>query len=193
MGNCCVVEGAVDHWIYVKTGDRKGSGTDANLRCILYDNKGHQSPVIDLDCYFKSDFERGKTDVFQAAGLHEFGDIDRIELWRDNPGVDPDWFCEVIVVNDRRTEKCFYFPVQRWMRPELRYKIQQFDTILPQFDPNRDQRHAELEDRRGLYQYGQTAPDLPVQVRVLFIRANVLWAICIQVRTHQTARSQIAV
>jgi arachidonate 5-lipoxygenase len=96
--------------------------------------------------------------------LQEFGDITNIEFWREKNDEEADWYCEVIVVNDRRTDKCFYFPVQRWVKPNHHYKIQEFATILPQFDPNRDDRQKELDEKRILYTYGQTAPDLPVQV-----------------------------
>ncbi len=165
MGNqCCVVEGAIDHWIYIKTGDCKGSGpTDAKVRLLLFDERGNQSPEIALDCYFKSDFQRGNSEVFQAPPLGGFGEIVRIEMWKDGPP-NTDWYCETIMVNDRRSDRCAYFPVHRWVQPNLRYKITAFDTLLPQFDPNKDQRDAELREKRELYQYGQTAPDLPVQV-----------------------------
>ncbi|KAK2188581.1 hypothetical protein NP493_128g05087 [Ridgeia piscesae] len=165
MGNCCSVEGAIDHWIYVKTGDRKGSGTDANVRAILYDNAGHESPVINLDCYFQNDYERGKTEVFQAPPLKDFGAVAKVEVWRDNTDVRADWFCEVVVVNDRRTDRWFYFPLQRWMVPQRRYVVCAYDTALPQLDENRRLREKDLEERRMLYQYAQRAPDLPVQIK----------------------------
>lgn len=164
MGNCCSVQGAVDHWVYVKTGDRKGVGSDADLKVILSDSANHKSSEIPLKCSFSADFQRGKTDVFQAPGLQEFGDITHIEFWREKDDEEADWYCEVVVVNDRRTDKCFYFPIQRWVKPNRRYKIQEFDTMLPQFDPNRDERQKELEEKRLLFTFGQTAPDLPVQV-----------------------------
>jgi len=166
MGNCCVVEGAVDHWIYVKSGDRKGLGTGASLRLIVQDVRGQLSTEIRHEIYFKNDFERGKTDVFDAPSLAGFGDLARVELWRDGAGGSSaaDWFCEAVLVNNRRTEKCYYFPVLRWLRPNQRYKIEQFDTMLPQQDPNKEQRTKELEMKRELYQYGQSGPDLPVQV-----------------------------
>ena len=170
MGNCCGVEGAIDHWVYVKTGDRKGNNTDVNLRAILHDVKGNQSEVINLDCRFNNDFEKSKPHVIQAPSLgHDFSDVVLIELWRDNPGVPADWFCEVIVVNDRRTNRNYYFPVQRWLKPLERYKLQVYDTLLPQLDPNKDQRDKELSELRLVYNYGTKAADLPVQVfKVLY-------------------------
>lgn len=166
MGNCCVVEGAIDHWVYVKTGDRKSSNTNVILRAILHDVNGNQSPIINLDCLFNSDFEKNKPHVFQAPSLGDFSDVVLIEFWRENDGP-PDWFCEVIIVNDRRTERNFYFPVQRWVKPRLRYKMQVYDTLLPQLDPNKDQRDGELAELREVYRYGQKADDLPVQVAIV--------------------------
>ena len=46
-----------------------------------------------------------------------------------------------------------------------RFKIDQFDTgISFPDDPRKEPRDKELELMRDIYQYGQTAPDLPVQV-----------------------------
>ena len=164
MGNFCGVEGAVDHWIYVKTGDRKHAGTDANVKVILYDVKGQKSPEIKLDCIFHNDFERGQTDTFQAPGLKHMSDITHIEVWRDNSGVAPDWFCEVIMVNDVKRDKCFYFPLQKWLVADYHYMVPQYNTSLPQFDEYPDQRNQELEYKREVYQFIQHAPDLPMQV-----------------------------
>ena len=46
-----------------------------------------------------------------------------------------------------------------------RFKIDQFDTGISRGDdPRKETRDKELELMRNIYQYGQTAPDLPVQV-----------------------------
>ena len=46
-----------------------------------------------------------------------------------------------------------------------RFKIEQFDTgISYPDDPRKEPRDKELELMKNIYQYGQTAPDLPVQV-----------------------------
>jgi len=66
MGNCCAVEGAVDHWIYVKVGDRKPPMSDARLRVIVEDVDGKQSPPLKLDCVSKNQFERGSQEVFEV-------------------------------------------------------------------------------------------------------------------------------
>ncbi len=166
MGNLCSVEGRIDHWIYIKTGDRKNAGTDANIKMILYDVRNIKSPEMSFNCAFRNDFERGQTDTFQCPPLGNMGDIHIMELWKDDAGLASDWFCEVIMVNDAKREKCFYFPVQKWIRPGQHYMIQAGNTCLPQFDPYPEQRSFELEDKKRLYQYSQQAPDMPVQVRI---------------------------
>ena len=46
-----------------------------------------------------------------------------------------------------------------------RFKIDQFDTgISFPDDPHKEARDQELEMLQNIYQYGQTAADLPVQV-----------------------------
>ena len=59
--------------------------------------------------------------VLQARELSQFDDITRIELWREGSTPDAayaDFYCEVVAINDRDTEKWFYFPVQRWLAPD---------------------------------------------------------------------------
>ena len=79
MGNCCTVEGAVDHWIYVKVGDRKQPMTDARLRVIVQDIAGKQSQTIKLDCYAKNEFERGTQEVFEVRTLR---DSYQLRIWQ---------------------------------------------------------------------------------------------------------------
>ena len=189
MGNCCTVEGAIDHWIYVKTGDHKDPKTNVKLYTVLYDKKGNRSPEIPLILSFPNEFERGYSEVFQAPPLGTgFDDVDRIELWRevatDVQAPVQDWYCEVIIINDRRFDRWFHFPVQRWVKPNHRYKVMLYDCLLPQFDPNTDQRQSELEEKREVYQYGQTAIDLPVQV-------SSVKEVCFPVSAHSLLASQL--
>ena len=60
----------------------------------------------------------------KAPELYGLKEIDKIELWREGETslVDDmaaaDLYCELIVINNRRTEKWFYFPVLRWLAPD---------------------------------------------------------------------------
>ena len=65
MGNCC--QGPPSEYsIYIRTGDRKNAGTDANVRIILHDDHGHSSEEITLDNFLRNDFERGALDQFEV-------------------------------------------------------------------------------------------------------------------------------
>ena len=57
-----------------------------------------------------------------------------------------------------------------------RFKIDQFDTCIScPDDPRKELRDKELEMMRDIYQYGQTAPDLPVQVSKKPTEVSVLF------------------
>lgn len=59
--------------IHVTTGDRKRAGTDANIRMILYDEKGQATDTIKLGRAFRNDHERGSTCTFAAFSGNGFG------------------------------------------------------------------------------------------------------------------------
>lgn len=48
----------------------------------------------------------------------------KLELWREGDTslsddmAAADFYCELIVINNRSTEKWFYFPVLRWLAPD---------------------------------------------------------------------------
>ena len=66
MGNC--VQGpSSEYTIYIRTGDRKNAGTDANVRIVLHDEKGNASEEIVLDNFLRNDFERGALDQFDVS------------------------------------------------------------------------------------------------------------------------------
>ena len=76
-------------------------------------------------------------------------DIAEIELWKEDS--DAGWFCDLITILDLDTGFSTLFPVQRWVRPGIRYRIRAFDTCLPQDDPYPEQRIRELEYKRRVY------------------------------------------
>jgi len=62
--------------------------------------------------------------MYQAPELYGMKEIDKIELWREggtslaDDMVAADFYCELVVINNRSTEKWFYFPVLRWLAPD---------------------------------------------------------------------------
>ena len=156
--------------IYVKTGDKKHAGTDANVRIKLHNTSGVISDGLTLDNFFRNDFESGQLDVFPIKNMKmkDFsGAVARIEFWRDNAGLGADWYVDKIVVENRKTNDIYIFPVFRWIKPDSHYLIEHLDTSLPQFDPHKDQRKVELDDKREVYQTAQKVPYGPAQVTLV--------------------------
>ena len=168
MGACLSVQNS-QFLIYVRTGDKKNAGTDANVKIKLHDSNGNHTDDLVLDNFFRNDFESGNLDVFPIKDLKQkqfAGKISRIEFWRDNAGLGADWFVDQITVENRKTNDLYIFPVFRWIKPDYHYLIEHLDTSLPQFDPHSDQRKQELEDKRVTYEIVQKFPGAPAQVCV---------------------------
>jgi len=166
MGACLGVQNA-KFVIYVKTGDKKNAGTDANVKIRLHDDNGKQTDDLTLDNFFRNDFESGQLDVFPIKDIKIKGFdgcVTRVEFWRDNAGLGADWYVDKIVVENRKTNATFTFPVFRWIRPDYHYLIEHLDTSLPQFDPHQDQRKEELGIKQNVYQIAQKVPNGPAQV-----------------------------
>lgn len=138
--------------IIVKTGDRKGAGTDANVVIALYDEEGRRSNDLYLDSFLRDDFESGGRDRFlKISGVVDFGTVSHIELWRDSKGLFDDWFCDVIEVINMKTKERHVFPVHRWIPANRKFKLRHFDMILPQRDEMLHLREEELKSKKELY------------------------------------------
>ncbi|XP_064636931.1 allene oxide synthase-lipoxygenase protein-like isoform X2 [Lineus longissimus] len=169
MGNVlsCTGTARAEYVVYVRTGDKKRAGTDANVKFQMHDSDNRSTPPQDLDVLFKDDFERGETDVFPLRNVNKIGPIQAVEFWRDNTGVSPNWFVEKIVVEDRKRHTFYFFPVHRWIKEDRHYIIQRLDTSLPQYDEHSEQRHLELKEMQALYEYEEKFPGAPVQIKEL--------------------------
>ncbi|XP_076446963.1 allene oxide synthase-lipoxygenase protein-like [Babylonia areolata] len=169
MGNCCQGPPS-EYTVYIRTGDRKNAGTDANVRIVLHDDKGHRSDQIVLDNFLRNDFERGALDQFEVPknklnAVERLGKIVKIEFWRDDSGLGSDWYVDKVVVENKSTNAMYVFPVFRWVRPDWHYFIKHLDTSLPQFEEYREQRDKELDEKRRTYVFSQKAPGMPAQIK----------------------------
>lgn len=153
-----------DFLVFVRTGDRKHASTDANVKIVLINEQGQRSREITLDNLLRDDFKTGASDTFAVRNLRDFGRIEKIEFWRDNAGVSPDWFVMKIMVENVKTNEMSIFPVFRWIKANYHYKICHLDTILPQFDQHTEQRKMELDEKRKIYIGEQKGPGLPIMV-----------------------------
>lgn len=155
----------VNFTIYVKTGDRLHSGTDANVKIILCDSNGNKTDALVLDKFFRNDFEKGSTDTFPIKKpSHYENDVTDIEFWRDSAGLASDWYVDRITIENMKTHDIFVFPVYRWIKADYHYTIRHLDTSLPQYDPYPNQRKMELKDKTQLYQVHQKIKGGPAQV-----------------------------
>lgn len=156
------------HYVaHVKTGDRKGAGTDANVWLVLHDEHGNASKETKLNSTFHNDHERGQMSSYGIMNANHLGRIAKVEFWRDSFGIGDSWYLDIIQVENRKTGELHHFPVHRWIQPDLKYLFPEYDACLPQFDIHREQRDEELKAKRPQYQYILNIEDGPCQVKCL--------------------------
>ncbi|XP_063413650.1 allene oxide synthase-lipoxygenase protein-like isoform X2 [Mytilus trossulus] len=156
----------VSYKITVKTGDKKGAGTDANVYIILH-GKGIQTIKYTLDTFFKNDFERGNIDNYSVDFDVNIPEVQRIELWRDAYGLFSNWYLDWIEVTNLATNITTIFPAMKWIKENQRYFFNHIDTCLPQDDPFKEERMFELQNMQRDYQIQVKVPGLPAQVKEL--------------------------
>ncbi|XP_055894547.1 allene oxide synthase-lipoxygenase protein-like isoform X2 [Biomphalaria glabrata] len=167
-----------DYKVEIKTGDRIGAGTDANVWIKLYDDIGRSTPAMRLEQVFKNTFEQCSTDHFEISAsktknLKKDGPVARIEFWRDNCGPSSDWYVDIIYVTNKVTKSKFVFPVYRWVKANYHYKLKHLNTSLPQYEDEdlKEHRKMFLDDKRKSYRLDQKFPkefpNGPVQVNTL--------------------------
>lgn len=153
--------------VHVRTGDRKGAGTDANVFIILEDVDGKRTPETKLDKLLHNDHERGQTCTYQIYTAQGFKEIVRIELWRDDHGFGADWYVDLIHVEHQKLNSSHSFPIQRWINANVKYQFAEHDCHLPHKDPHLEQRKRELTHKKKEYAYVITIPDGPAQIQNL--------------------------
>ncbi|CAC5371111.1 ALOX5 [Mytilus coruscus] len=150
--------------VQVKTGDKKGAGTDANVRIIFHGKDGYKSEPKTLDEFFRNDFEAGNIDSFIVSLEQNFDKIDAIELWQDGTGLFAAWYVDWVEVTIEETGDIFIFPVFRWIKENYHYRIRHLDTCLPKNDSYHKQREMELEEKREMYKLVVKVQGAPIQV-----------------------------
>lgn len=150
--------------VKIKTGDKKGAGTDANVTLVLLGNDGKVTKPAALANWLWNDFERGQLDVFGIQDDTDISEVLEIKIRRDKAGIFSDWFVEYIEVTNQRSGIISVFPILRWIHSDVDLYFGKYDTFLPQSDPRSEQRNAELRKKRTVYEYEEPAPGLPVQV-----------------------------
>lgn len=99
----------VDYKITIKTADRPGASTDANIFIIVSGKEG-ESKEMQLD-NSQDNFERGCTDVFTVSSI-SLGELTKIRLRSDNKGFGGAWLPESIQIYDESSKKTIFFPTK---------------------------------------------------------------------------------
>ncbi|XP_078530890.1 lipoxygenase homology domain-containing protein 1 isoform X2 [Lissotriton helveticus] len=101
--------------VKVKTGDKKNSGTDANVYLILYGEKDDTGFMnLKASKTNKNKFERGKTDVFTVEAV-DIGDLKKIKIGHDNKGSSAGWFLDWVEIDAPSLGQRMKFPCGRWL------------------------------------------------------------------------------
>ncbi|XP_033100800.1 arachidonate 5-lipoxygenase-like [Anneissia japonica] len=163
MGNTTSKQG--DYQVLVKTSERKGAGSKARVHIALINRDGKRSKDYKIDTGFREELEKGGQNIF-PINLKDFGEIAKVELWRDRRLGKNDWCVEWIMIRDNVREDIYEFPINRWITAGgMRKRWSRYDSILPQNDPDHIQRKKELEMKRLQYLFHQKFPGLPAQVK----------------------------
>jgi len=172
MGNnngCLECFEPTDYIISIKTGDTKGSGLHNSAHIVLVNEEDVESRQIKLSGCCVTVFKKGRTDKFQVKNLSGFGNVKRIVIEQHKEQNEVEWYIERISIArvlESSLDKETVFPVNRWLRLNKPLVINEFDTCLPQHDPNKKQREEEINRKQVIYTYKKQQSDLPPQVRI---------------------------
>lgn len=97
--------------VTVVTPKMRNAGTNARV-FLKIKGTDHNTTAIHLDNQYNN-HQQGDVDVYSYE-LADVGDIQSIELYHDNTGKKPGWFCESVTIRNARTGKEWYFSVNKW-------------------------------------------------------------------------------
>ena len=119
--------------VAVKTSDKRGSGTDANVHIVLY---GVDADSGEIPLYVAGDsgdkFERDALDVFIVNSLW-VGEIQKLRVGHDAVGLGSGWHLERIIIHDCLGHTCF-FPCDNWLDTGMTNSKKQINRELVPLD-----------------------------------------------------------
>ncbi|KAH9510001.1 hypothetical protein Btru_044809 [Bulinus truncatus] len=168
-----------DYIVKIKTGDRLFAGTDGIVWLKIYDEFMKSTNPIRLAPFENRNFAQGSTYTYQISiveslNINWLGLVEMLEFWRDGNALSGhDWFVDTIHIRNKVTKTNYLFPVYRWIRANVHYKIRPLDTSLPQYehDELKKSRELFLQEKRNSYilaqKFPKEFPNGPVQVKTL--------------------------
>ncbi|KAF5837533.1 hypothetical protein DUNSADRAFT_4226 [Dunaliella salina] len=98
--------------VSVYTSDIRGAGTDANVYCVIFGEKG-QTPRTKLETA-KNNFERGQRDDFVIESI-DLGQITKLEIGHDDSGPGSGWHLSHVEVRSQATQETYFFNADQWL------------------------------------------------------------------------------
>ena len=109
--------------INVVTGDKTGSGTDANVFLTLMGDNGQspEFPLKDSETN-RNKFERGQSDIFKVT-TPDLGYVYKVQIRHDNSGLmGADWYLDHVEVTTDDAVEPSLFHCERWLSKQRRGK-----------------------------------------------------------------------
>jgi len=150
------MEGAT-YSIRVRTGNRKGAGTDAKVSLTITGTKGRTKPAV-LDKWFRNNFEKGQEDTY-VIEAEDVGEPVMIKLENDQGGLfhrSSDWFVDrVLISSSVSASKVYEFPCNAWVKRESVFFEGKAKLIADeQPEAVKKQRCLEIQQRQEIYKWG---------------------------------------
>jgi hypothetical protein len=99
--------------VQVYTGDKFGCGTNANVFCTIFGDKGDTGErELEHSETHMDKFERNHMDKFKIE-CADLGNIYKLKIRHDNAGISPDWLLSKIEVIDGI--KTYLFFCEQWI------------------------------------------------------------------------------
>ncbi|XP_068692122.1 allene oxide synthase-lipoxygenase protein-like isoform X2 [Montipora foliosa] len=146
-----------EYSIQVKTGNRKGAGTDAKVTLTITGTKGRTKPKL-LDKWFHNDFIKGQEDTY-VIQAEDVGEPIMIKLENDQGGLfhrSSDWFVDKVLIRSSNSRVPVYeFPCYAWVQRESVFFEGKAKLITDeQPEAVRKQRQLEIQNRQQIYKWG---------------------------------------
>eukprot|EP00106_Octopus_bimaculoides_P022019 XP_014789461.1 PREDICTED: lipoxygenase homology domain-containing protein 1-like [Octopus bimaculoides] len=111
-----ITSGSVTNYkIVVKTGNKLGASTRAQVKIVLYGDRGRTKPIDLLESKTnKIKFQKGKEDHFFVESF-SVGHLEKIRIGHDRPELPYAWFLDQITIYDLQQKWTYEFPCAQWL------------------------------------------------------------------------------
>lgn len=104
----------ITYKIVVKTGDRLGASTEADVSIQLFGERGKSRPFpLKKSKLHKLPFRKSNTDVFEIETL-DVGDVKAIQIGHSEPEIEYSWYMDYLRVEDHLNNISYNFECKDW-------------------------------------------------------------------------------